>query len=194
MTTMVYYSRLCSRYGRRMLPHRFHERHLRKTIRTDGRKRRTRKRNRQSILILPIVTAAQLYTERHPDGNRNGNNWLRFHSSALIVMLVKQQRATQSLLKHTNILLSAGSSIFTTQRIPKFNIKIEPGSTFHLPPTPSSCSSGEDSEDAVVSRPPSPIYRKIGPRGVLHTHTTRQPINTPLISSQPVSNFLCFDQ
>ncbi|CAG9859422.1 unnamed protein product [Phyllotreta striolata] len=59
---------------------------------------------------------------------------------------------------------------------------------FHsLPPTPPSCSSSEESEDnGAISQPSSPAARKTA-RLLLSQHqpSTRQPINTPLISTQP---------
>ncbi|XP_018565838.1 cyclic AMP response element-binding protein A [Anoplophora glabripennis] len=95
-----------------------------------------------------------------------------------------------SILKSANIMLTSPHTIIPSRlQMPtqKLNIKIENGSTFHLPPTPPSCSSSEDSEDnATISQPSSPAARKTAARMVLNHHTsTRQPINTPLISSQP---------
>ncbi|XP_019865565.2 cyclic AMP response element-binding protein A isoform X2 [Aethina tumida] len=91
----------------------------------------------------------------------------------------------------SNILISSPHTIIP-QRIQlqhqKLNIKIEPGTAFHLPPTPPSCSSSDDSEDnATISQPSSPASRKISTaRMMLNHHSTpRQPIHTPLISSQP---------
>lgn len=100
------------------------------------------------------------------------------------------QKPCQSILKHTNIMLTSTNNIFTNSRIPmpKLNIKLEAGSNFHLPPTPPSCSSSEESEDnAPASQPPSPnVMRSKATRVMLSHHTTtRQPIHTPLISSQP---------
>ncbi|XP_072390655.1 cyclic AMP response element-binding protein A isoform X1 [Diabrotica undecimpunctata] len=64
-------------------------------------------------------------------------------------------------------------------------IKIEQTAFHNLPPTPPSCSSSEDSEDnATISQPSSPAARKTA-RLLLNQPSTRQPINTPLISSQP---------
>ncbi|KAJ8931748.1 hypothetical protein NQ314_015280 [Rhamnusium bicolor] len=90
----------------------------------------------------------------------------------------------------TNIMLTSPHSIIPPRiQLPaqKLNMKLENGSTFQLPPTPPSCSSSEDSEDnATISQPSSPAARKNTARMVLNHHTlTRQPINTPLISSQP---------
>lgn len=67
--------------------------------------------------------------------------------------------------------------------IPK--IKLEPG--FTLPPTPPSCSSSEDSEDNATSQPGSPGRPQRLPTRIITQTPTRQPIHTPLISSQPVS-------
>lgn len=92
-------------------------------------------------------------------------------------------------------MLTANNNIWP-QEIPRLNIKLEHNSNFQLPPTPPSCSSSssEDSEDNMtVSRPPSPAVRKSNARVMITNHhhsSTRQPINTPLISSQPVSS--CF--
>lgn len=104
---------------------------------------------------------------------------------------------------HTSILKSAAASIMLTSphtiippriHIPAQKlVKLEGGGggggggAFHLPPTPPSCSSSDDSEDnATISQPSSPAARKAAARMVLSHHTsTRQPINTPLISSQP---------
>lgn len=95
-----------------------------------------------------------------------------------------------TLLKQTDMLLRAPNHILNQRiHIPKLDIKIEPGITFNLPLTPpSSSSSSEDSEDnATLSQPASPAIRKSNSRVMLSSnhHTTRQPIHTPLISSQP---------
>ncbi|RZC38735.1 cyclic AMP response element-binding protein A-like, partial [Asbolus verrucosus] len=95
---------------------------------------------------------------------------------------------TQTILKHAGIMISSPHNVIPQRiQVPKINIKIEPGGSFHLPPTPPSCSSSEDSEDnATISQPPSPNVRKTAARVMLNHHTsTRQPIHTPLISSQP---------
>ncbi|KAF2883092.1 hypothetical protein ILUMI_23084 [Ignelater luminosus] len=100
-------------------------------------------------------------------------------------------QSCQSILKQTNILLRAPSNIFNQRlHIPKLDIKLEPGIAFNQPPTPpSSSSSSEDSEDnATLSQPASPAIRKTNSRVMMsssHHTTTRQPIHTPLISSQP---------
>lgn len=91
--------------------------------------------------------------------------------------------------------MRAPSNIFNQRlHIPKLDIKLEPGIAFNLPPTPpSSSSSSEDSEDnATLSQPASPAIRKTNSRVMMSSshHTTRQPIHTPLISSQPVSIFV----
>lgn len=95
----------------------------------------------------------------------------------------------------SSILISSPQNIIPQRiQIPKTNIKIESGTTtltasnvFHLPPTPPSCSSSEDSEDNIASQPSSPVPRKVGGTRLMsnYSHSTRQPINTPLISSQP---------
>lgn len=66
-------------------------------------------------------------------------------------------------------------------------VKVEPTTGFVLPPTPPSCSSSEESEDnAPCSQPSSPSRSRTNTRVLLSSHTTtRQPIHTPLISSQP---------
>ncbi|XP_044262185.1 cyclic AMP response element-binding protein A-like isoform X2 [Tribolium madens] len=106
-----------------------------------------------------------------------------FHRTHLTTNL---QKTSQSLLKpSSNIIISSPHNVIPQRIMPKLNIKIEPGHAFHLPPTPPSCSSSEDSEDnATISQPPSPNVRKTNTR-VIMSHATRQPIHTPLISSQP---------
>ncbi|XP_060523568.1 cyclic AMP response element-binding protein A isoform X2 [Cylas formicarius] len=88
----------------------------------------------------------------------------------------------------SNLLLTSPHSVIPQRiHIPKYSIKIENGNAFHLPPTPPSCSSSDDSEDnATISQPPSPASKKSSNRLILnHATSTRQPIHTPLISSQP---------
>jgi len=105
--------------------------------------------------------------------------------------------AHQSVLKQ-NLMLTATNNIFSKTNFPKLSIKLEPGSTFTLPPTPPSCSSSEESEDNnginvvnhpnVISISPSTAQQRAlkSSRVIIgHTTSTRQPINTPLISSQP---------
>lgn len=98
---------------------------------------------------------------------------------------------TQNILKNGNIMLTATNNIFNNQKIqiPKLNLKLESSSNFQLPPTPPSCSSSEESEDnQTISQPASPNVRKSNNRIMVNHHTTtRQPIHTPLISTQPVS-------
>ncbi|GLV44131.1 Cyclic-AMP response element binding protein A [Carabus blaptoides fortunei] len=98
----------------------------------------------------------------------------------------------QSVLKQSHLSHSTRSTIYgNSQRItvPKLNIKIEPTTSgFTLPPTPPSCSSSEESEDNASCSQPSSPGRPSRPsaRVLLTTQTsTRQPIHTPLISSQP---------
>ncbi|XP_066150446.1 cyclic AMP response element-binding protein A isoform X1 [Euwallacea fornicatus] len=94
------------------------------------------------------------------------------------------------------VLQQTGQSIFITTpnslipqriQIPQLNIKLAPSNgAFHLPPTPPSCSSSDDSEDnATISQPSSPAGRKVSRQGLAHHPTPRQPIYTPLISNQP---------
>ncbi|CAH1131445.1 unnamed protein product [Ceutorhynchus assimilis] len=100
---------------------------------------------------------------------------------------VDMSQISQALLQQTgqNIFITAGNSIIPQRiQMPKLNIKLAPkGSTFHhLPPTPPSCSSSDDSEDNTTTSSPAP--RKIA-RTILPHPTPRQPIYTPLISTQP---------
>lgn len=85
-------------------------------------------------------------------------------------------KESQQLLRKSGLMLNADGAI--VQTVP--NVKVETAS-FQLPPTPPSCSS--DSDDNVTG-PASPYARKA--RLVYSAHsTTRQPIHTHLISSQP---------
>lgn len=97
--------------------------------------------------------------------------------------------------KRSSLLLSSPHNIIPPRIniLPKLNIKVEAGTnSFSLPPTPPSYSGSEDSEDnGTISQPSSPAARKTTTRMIMNHHTsTRQPINTPLISSQPVCFFL----
>ncbi|XP_050296155.1 cyclic AMP response element-binding protein A isoform X2 [Anthonomus grandis grandis] len=96
---------------------------------------------------------------------------------------------SQALLQQTghNIVITTNTLLPQRIQIPKINFKLATsnGSTFHLPPTPPSCSSSDDSEDnATISQPSSPAARKAN-RPILPNPPVRQPIYTPLISSQP---------
>lgn len=74
--------------------------------------------------------------------------------------------------------------------MPKLSIKIEPSSGFPLPPTPpSSTSSDSEGNLSPDHDPVSPRHpqQQQAPRLFLAA-ANRQPIQTPLISSQPVSN------
>ncbi|KAL1487742.1 hypothetical protein ABEB36_015579 [Hypothenemus hampei] len=90
-----------------------------------------------------------------------------------------------------NILIAAPNNLLAQRiQIPQtLNIKLAPNgnNTFNLPPTPPSCTSSDDSEDnATISQPSSPAARKISRTLLSHHHPSpRQPIYTPLISSQP---------
>lgn len=66
------------------------------------------------------------------------------------------------------------------------NIKLEPG-TFALPPTPPSCSSSEESEGPSSPRGAGRSLVTVQPTrgGRTGPPIPRQPIHTPLISSQP---------
>lgn len=92
-------------------------------------------------------------------------------------------------------MLTATNNIFNTQRTQmpnKLSIKVEQSPiSFQFPPTPP-CSSSEESEDNQVTTTAS--VRKTNGRIMVNHHhhhhhqtSTRQPIHTPLISSQPVS-------
>ncbi|KAI8440009.1 hypothetical protein MSG28_001447 [Choristoneura fumiferana] len=94
------------------------------------------------------------------------------------------------------LLLSAAPRLATTLTSNKLSIKVtsSSGSGFNLPPTPPSSLSSSDSEGAL-----SPAHEAAAPqpapapprRNHLYvSHHSRQPINTPLISSQPVSALL----
>ncbi|KAK9721975.1 Basic region leucine zipper [Popillia japonica] len=96
-------------------------------------------------------------------------------------------RSTQSILRHANIMLTTNNIFAQKRTLPQqISLKLEPG--FQFPPTPPSCSS-EDSEDntPACSQPASPNVRKTNSRVMVTSHhsSTRQPIHTPLISSQP---------
>lgn len=115
--------------------------------------------------------------------------------------LTNDSSDTKSVLKSTacNVMLTATNNIFTSQQhiqlAPKLSIKVD-GNAFHLPPTPPSCSSSEESEDnlTTISQPASPggglLVRTKGTTAARvllahHSSSTRQPIHTPLISTQP---------
>ncbi|XP_046394244.1 cyclic AMP response element-binding protein A-like isoform X2 [Ischnura elegans] len=124
---------------------------------------------------------------------------------------IKQEYKTgnqQSLLKQPTILLAARSTLFSQQSrvvVPKINIKLEPSSTgFSLPPTPpsSSTSDNEGNLSPIHHQPSSPAAGAASSsrngRGQQQNAATRlylsasgsssrQPIQTPLISSQPGS-------
>ncbi|XP_045483005.1 cyclic AMP response element-binding protein A-like isoform X4 [Harmonia axyridis] len=103
-------------------------------------------------------------------------------------------KESQNLLRQSGLVINAANTL-TPQRItqiPKLSIRLEPTTTtqsFQLPPTPPSCSSSsDDSEDNVTVSPVS-VPKKSSlastARLLLNHHTTRQPIHTHLISSQP---------
>nr|XP_022905581.1 cyclic AMP response element-binding protein A-like [Onthophagus taurus] len=94
--------------------------------------------------------------------------------------LADPPKRTCGIIRNSNLMLTSNNVFAPKFSLSKINVKIEPGTRFHLPPTPPSCSSSEDSEDNSHS----PCVRKTNAR-VMVTHTTRQPINTPLISTQP---------
>ncbi|KAK9879200.1 hypothetical protein WA026_004048 [Henosepilachna vigintioctopunctata] len=101
---------------------------------------------------------------------------------------------SQNLLRQSGLLISAPHSILPQKltQMPKLSIRIEPSSAsnFHLPPTPPSCSSSSDDSEDNITVSPSPAPKKSSiastARLLLNHHTsTRQPIHTHLISSQP---------
>lgn len=97
---------------------------------------------------------------------------------------VNMAQLSQAILKQAgpNIVIASPHNIIPQRiHIPKFNLKLTTGTTFHLPPTPPSCSSSDDSEDNAQSESAKKISRPILP----HPTSTRQPIHTPLISTQP---------
>ncbi|GBP48250.1 Cyclic AMP response element-binding protein A [Eumeta japonica] len=91
----------------------------------------------------------------------------------------------QAAARVPQLLLSAAPRLATTLTN-KLAIKVtSSGNTgFSLPPTPPSSLSSSDSEGAV-SPAREAAGAGAGPRRALYLHNTRQPINTPLISSQP---------
>lgn len=99
-------------------------------------------------------------------------------------------KSGQSLLKQRTAVLQLNTNLLSQQNkshvlIPTMNIKVENGTSgFSLPPTPpSSTSSDSEGGNVSPSHPSSPT------RKLFHSHatttTSRQPIQTPLISSQP---------
>ncbi|XP_054262231.1 cyclic AMP response element-binding protein A isoform X2 [Macrosteles quadrilineatus] len=97
-------------------------------------------------------------------------------------------KSGQSLLKQPTAVLMTRSSL-SHMVVPTLSIKLEPqNSGFSLPPTPPS-STSSDSEGNVSpshSHPSSPARRLFLSASNHHSTTsTRQPIQTPLISSQP---------
>ncbi|KAI5703048.1 hypothetical protein M8J75_007162 [Diaphorina citri] len=97
-------------------------------------------------------------------------------------------KCSQSILKQSGLLFSTRNALITSQNQRVLNIKIEPNNTgFVLPPTPPS-SASSDSEGNV-----SPNHPSSSPGSIRHSNfhhptgstVSRQPIQTPLISSQP---------
>ncbi|XP_028028582.1 cyclic AMP response element-binding protein A isoform X1 [Bombyx mandarina] len=90
------------------------------------------------------------------------------------------------------LLLSAAPRLATSLNSNKLSIKVTSSSGasgFNLPPTPPSSLSSSDSEGALspaheAAPPPAPPAPSRRPH-LYVSHHTRQPINTPLISSQP---------
>ncbi|XP_021927970.1 cyclic AMP response element-binding protein A-like isoform X2 [Zootermopsis nevadensis] len=110
----------------------------------------------------------------------------------------------QSLLKQSTILLTTRGNLFAQQNrvvIPKLNIKLEPNGTagFSLPPTPPSSttsdSEGNLSPDHNPSSPSRHVRQQHQQNGTTRlfvpsnnstpSASSRQPIQTPLISNQP---------
>ncbi|KAL3279544.1 hypothetical protein HHI36_017051 [Cryptolaemus montrouzieri] len=91
-------------------------------------------------------------------------------------------------------MISSSHSILPQKftQMPKLSIRIEPSAapSFNLPPTPPSCSSSSDDSEDNVTITSTPATKKncitSTARLLLNHHTTtRQPIHTHLISSQP---------
>uniref|UniRef100_A0A1B6CNW0 BZIP domain-containing protein n=1 Tax=Clastoptera arizonana TaxID=38151 RepID=A0A1B6CNW0_9HEMI len=100
----------------------------------------------------------------------------------------------QSLLKQPSAVLLATRANLLNQTshviMPSLNIKLEPTSSgFTLPPTPPSSTSSDSEGNVSPSHPSSPSRRLFLSASSHSTPTTstssRQPIQTPLISSQP---------
>ncbi|XP_034241186.1 cyclic AMP response element-binding protein A-like isoform X2 [Thrips palmi] len=94
----------------------------------------------------------------------------------------------QSLLKQPTVLVSRSSvQQSRVSVLPKLNIKVEPG--FSLPPTPpSSTTSDSEGNDHHPSSPSSRQSAQVSSRLLVSpppSTSTRQPIQTSLISSQP---------
>lgn len=106
-----------------------------------------------------------------------------------------EHKSGQSILKQPAALLLATRANLLSQQshhvvMPSLNIKVEPANSgFTLPPTPPS-STSSDSEGNVSPSHPSSPSRRLFLSAASHstpsgTASTRQPIQTPLISSQP---------
>ncbi|KOB75923.1 putative Cyclic AMP-dependent transcription factor ATF-6 beta [Operophtera brumata] len=88
------------------------------------------------------------------------------------------------------LLLSAAPRLATSLNSNKLSIKVtSSGSGFNLPPTPPSSLSSSDSEGALSpsheAAPPAPPAAPSRRAHLYVPHHSRQPINTPLISTQP---------
>ncbi|XP_044761224.1 cyclic AMP response element-binding protein A isoform X2 [Coccinella septempunctata] len=102
-------------------------------------------------------------------------------------------KESQNLLRQSGLVISSPNTVIPQRitQIPKLSIRFEPSTTqnFQLPPTPPSCSSSSDDSEDNVTVSPAPVPKKSSlvstARLLLNHHTTRQPIHTHLISTQP---------
>ncbi|KAG8271956.1 cAMP response element binding [Homalodisca vitripennis] len=99
-------------------------------------------------------------------------------------------KSGQSLLKQPTAVLMTRSSLGHHVVMPSLSIKLESQSSgFTLPPTPPSSTSSDSEGNVSPSHPSSPVpapARRLFLSPASHSPaSTRQPIQTPLISSQP---------
>uniref|UniRef100_A0A1B6G2A8 BZIP domain-containing protein n=2 Tax=Proconiini TaxID=565685 RepID=A0A1B6G2A8_9HEMI len=99
-------------------------------------------------------------------------------------------KSGQSLLKQPTAVLMTRSSLGHHVVMPSLSIKLESQSSgFTLPPTPPSSTSSDSEGNVSPSHPSSPVpapARRLFLSPASHNPaSTRQPIQTPLISSQP---------
>ncbi|XP_022187486.2 cyclic AMP response element-binding protein A isoform X2 [Nilaparvata lugens] len=98
-------------------------------------------------------------------------------------------KSGQSLLKQRTQVLQLNTSLLSPKNhaiIQTMNIKVESGTSgFSLPPTPPSSTSSDSEGGNVSPTHPSSPTRKLFHSVTHSTTTSRQPIQTPLISSQP---------
>ncbi|XP_075234757.1 cyclic AMP response element-binding protein A-like isoform X2 [Lycorma delicatula] len=97
-----------------------------------------------------------------------------------------EYKSGQSLLKQPTAVLRLNTSLLSQQTnhiITNVNIKVEPNTSgFTLPPTPPSSTSSDSEGNVSPAHSSSPSRRLFQSAA---TPSTRQPIQTPLISSQP---------